>query len=122
MDLEAQENNLAWNEWLVVDRIDAIRTVITSPHRPIIFKGSYDPLRDLVLRDLLIKSEVYRESESFNSPVVVSAIPANDKEKNNPVCVEKDKHNAVINFYPLKVCSEEWIYWYANNYLSIDKI
>lgn len=111
--LEAPESNEEWNEWLLTDRLEIIKTVIISHDRPVNLETTPYPRRDAVLYDLLYKAGALN-LKSNNNSISVSSIPASKKEKNNPVCSIFDKTHSVIKLFPLKVCSDEWIDWYFN--------
>ena len=106
----------AWNQWLLYDRLSAIRDVIIAHQRPVNIQTTDNPTRDYVLQDMLQKSGALSIKSVINDPIIVSSIEAQPHEQQNPSCVEFNKKHAVIKFYPLKICNQAWIEWYLTQF------
>lgn len=103
-----------YNEWLLEDRLHVIDITIIKDKHNFKFVLSNNLQRDLVMLKLFEtvagwygKDHVLNENED---EIVVRSIV-------NVDCV-KYKDNKLIEFNPLRVCDDDWIEWYVNNFIK----
>lgn len=108
-----------YNEWLLHDRLYVIKDVLLASQCKITIILTNNILRDIVLKNLLLRAGVFTIEPTKERLIEVSALEADENETTNEIqCIIKDEEGNITQFFPLKVCNQEWIEWYVLNKMS----
>ena len=106
--------NFNYNEWLLEDRLHIIDIVLIKDKHNFKIIPSKNIKRDIVLLSLLRKvADKYGKNHILNKDEEEIIV----KSDFDIDCV-KYKEQQIIEFNPLRVCGEEWIEWYINNFIK----